>query len=81
MRNRQQLNADLTEAMGAVLAHRAGASYLAFVKLLDSVADQQLENLADVKPDRLLHVQGALSQLRALRNALATPGGKCSPIG
>jgi hypothetical protein len=81
MRTRSQLNAATTEALAEVQAYRGSPLFMAFLALLETVDDHHLETLVDARPDDVPKVQGALSQVRALRKALMASSVNHSPIG
>lgn len=81
MRDVSKINGEVTEALAEVLAYKGTALFIAFVKLLDLVAERQLESLADTSPQDTPRTQGALSQARALRRAMTDPGPSRNPIG
>ncbi|MET3134962.1 hypothetical protein AAKU55_005265 [Oxalobacteraceae bacterium GrIS 1.11] len=81
MKTTQEINADLNDALAAARAYRGADLYLAFVKLLDAVDAQHRESLLTAKMDRVQYLQGAASQIRALRHALVHTGAHVSPIG
>ena len=62
-----------------LLQHRSGEAIRQLVRLLDSLAEDTLADLARVSPDGLRHKQGALAQLTALRRAIVDPGDHASP--
>jgi hypothetical protein len=80
MQTRSQLNAATVEALGEVQSYRGAALYAGFVKLLDTIDAQHLESLADAKVEDVPKLQGALSQVRALRKAMMGDI-NVSPIG
>lgn len=80
MRTRVQLNAATVEALAEVQSYRGNSLYAALVKLLDTIGEQHLETLAEADVDAVPKVQGALSQVRALRKALLGDR-NVSPIG
>ena len=81
MKSTQEINADLNEALATARAYRGAELYLAFVKLLDAVDAQHRETLLNAQLDRVHHIQGAASQVRALRYALVNTGPHVSPVG
>jgi len=58
------------EAMADVLAFRGSSAFSGVVRLLDALEDCYREEMLTVKPENLLHKQGAAAQVRLLRNAL-----------
>jgi hypothetical protein len=81
MKDRAQLNVETTEALAHVQGYRGTGLYLALIALLDSVDEQQRETLVGAKPEDVPKVQGAISQVRALRRAMLATGLNNSPIG
>ena len=72
MRPQEQLRAEIAIETAALLEYRAMPETKIFLRLLDALAEDQYNELASVKPDRLLYRQGALAQLNALRAVLRT---------
>ncbi|WP_017879725.1 hypothetical protein [Janthinobacterium sp. CG3] len=72
---------NLSEALTTVQEYRGAPLYLAFIKLLDAIDAEHLEDLLTAPLERVQHVQGAAAQGRALRLALVHAGLHTWPIG
>lgn len=68
----EQRRARIHVATLAVREYRRMPGTKLFLELLDSVADDLLEDLAVVSADQLKYTQGALAQVRALRLAISS---------
>ena len=81
MADQNKLNSAAVEALVTVQAYRGTDLFVAMIKLLDCVAAQHLETLASASVDVVPKTQGALSQVRKLRQAMLSTGQHTSPIG
>ncbi|MBB5610538.1 MULTISPECIES: hypothetical protein [unclassified Janthinobacterium] len=81
MADQTQLNAAAVDALVTVRAYRGTDLYMAMIKLLDSIAALHLETLASAPVDVVPRTQGALSQVRKLRQAMVSTNQHDSPIG
>lgn len=68
-------HAQTTAAYLAVREYAKTEPYVATVRWLEALIDQQLSHMASCGRDRLADAQVRLKQLMALRSALADPGG------
>lgn len=81
MADQTLLNAAAVEALATVQAYRGTDLYVALIKLLDSIAAQHFETLASAPVDVVPRTQGALSQVRKLRQAMLSTSQRASPFG
>lgn len=81
MAKEETYRAKATQALSELLDYRGSAAYGAVIHLLDALDDCYREEMLTVKPDWLLHKQGAAAQVRLIRDAMVfTPQGKITDL-
>lgn len=81
MKSSEHIRANLVETLTTARAHRGTETYLAMIRLLDAIDDMHCESLTVASAVEVPKIQGAVSQTRALRNALVNDHPNASPIG
>jgi hypothetical protein len=76
----EQRRVNLQATSTDFVAFRNSAQTRELVALLDAMIDQYHADLASVKPERLLYVQGALAQVMALRALACSDSLHLSPL-
>ena len=74
MRNHGQQLAELDRCAAAVLDHAATDAGRHMVAWIDALMEMYIQDLLDVTPDHLLHLQGKLAQLKEMRAAASGSG-------
>ena len=74
MKSHGQQLADLNSSASTVLAYGATDAGRALIAWIDALTAMYVEDLLDVKPDQLLHLQGKLAQLKEMRAAASGSG-------
>jgi len=80
MRDSTQRRAAIHRAMQDLAAFAGSTLLNPFVALLDALAEEAIADLIAITPEKLQRKQGVISQLQALRGALANPTPDASPI-
>ena len=69
MKSHGQQLAELNSSANAVLDYAATEAGRATVAWIDALMAMYIQDLLDVTPDNLLHLQGKLAQLKEMRGA------------
>lgn len=80
MRNCTERRAAVAASMSMLAELRSSDVLREFLSLLDVLAEDTLDGLATIAPEKLQFKQGVLAQLRALHTALSTLGPHSSPF-